>query len=148
MNRVSSAAQRFRVIGLFAFLLCLVLSFGSLIGCTVNATINDSENSSNSSQIQKNLNASSSVSYTFRSETKLNEYYQKHGIDMGYDSAEEYLAGANAVVNNPNALHKNEAEDCDDVYYLESTDEIVFVSTDGYIRTYFNPGGIDYFNRQ
>jgi pyocin large subunit-like protein len=148
MNRVSNATQRFHVIGLFTFLLCLVLSFGSLVGCTVNAAISDSENSNNSSQIQNTSNDNSSVSYTFRSETKLNEHYQKHGIDMGYDSAEEYLAGANAVVNNSNALHKNEAEDGDDVYYLESTDEIVFVSTDGYIRTYFNPGGIDYFNRQ
>ena len=31
----------------------------------------------------------------------------------------------------------------------EETNEFVVVSTDGYIRTYFNPSdGIDYFNRQ
>ena len=37
----------------------------------------------------------------------------------------------------------------DNVYYLESTNEFVIVSTDGYIRTYFKPNdGIDYFNRQ
>ena len=46
-------------------------------------------------------------------------------------------------------LHKIEAEDGDDVYYLESTNEFVIVSTDGYIRTYFKPeDGIEYYNRQ
>ena len=59
-----------------------------------------------------------------------------------------YLEAANRVINNPDALHKLEAEDQDHVYYLEETDEIVFVSQDGYIRTYFQPGGRDYFERQ
>ena len=68
---------------------------------------------------------------------------------MGYASATSYLEAANAVVNNPKALHKIEAEDGDDVYYLESTNEFVVVSTDGFIRTYFYPeDGIDYYNRQ
>ena len=44
---------------------------------------------------------------------------------------------------------KIQAEDGDDVYYVESTNEFVIVSTDGYIRTYFNPdAGITYYNRQ
>ena len=60
----------------------------------------------------------------------------------------EYLRGANRVIKDQNALHKAEAEDGDDVYYLAAANEIVFVSTDGYIRTYFKPNdGIDYFNR-
>ena len=60
-----------------------------------------------------------------------------------------YLAGANKVVSSSNVLHKTEAEDGDDVYYLEETNEFVIVSTDGYIRTYFKPeDGIDYYNRQ
>ena len=64
-------------------------------------------------------------------------------------SAEEYEAAASAVVNNPESLHKTEAEDGDDVYYLEETNEFVVVSTDGYIRTYFLPdGGKAYFDRQ
>ena len=42
-----------------------------------------------------------------------------------------------------------EKEDGDDVYYIQDTNEFVVVSTDGYIRTYFNPDdGIDYYNRQ
>lgn len=90
-----------------------------------------------------------SAAYTFRSEKLLLEHYKKHGIDMGFDSAEAYVAAANQVIANPDSLHKLEAEDGDDVYYLEATNEFVVVSTDGYIRTYFNPNdGIDYYNRQ
>lgn len=86
---------------------------------------------------------------TFRKEEYLQEHYEKHGIDMGFDSAAEYLAAANKVLENEDVLHKIEAEDGDDVYYLEATNEFVVVSTDGYIRTYFSPeDGIDYFNRQ
>lgn len=86
---------------------------------------------------------------TFRYDDYLQEHYEKHGIDMGFASPEDYLDAANTVVYNPSSLHKIEAEDGDDVYYLEITNEFVVVSTDGYIRTYFCPNdGIDYFNRQ
>ncbi|MCM1164940.1 MAG: hypothetical protein NC299_04270 [Lachnospiraceae bacterium] len=86
---------------------------------------------------------------TFRNQKLLEQHYQKHGIEMGFSSAEEYEKAAAAVVSHPEALHKIEAEDGDDVYYVESTNEFVIVSTDGYLRTYFNPDrGIDYFNRQ
>ncbi len=89
------------------------------------------------------------VDYYFRSSKLLNSHYEKHGIEMGFASAREYEKAASDVVNNPAALHKTEAEDGDDVYYVEETNEFVVVSTDGYIRTYFNPGGgIDYYNRQ
>lgn len=87
--------------------------------------------------------------YAFRNERLLNQHYEKHGIEMGFDTIEEYVAAANAVINHPDVLHKQEAEDNDDVYFLEATSEFVIVSTDGYIRTYFiASGGIDYYNRQ
>ncbi len=87
--------------------------------------------------------------YTFRSESLLQEHYRKHGVEMGFATKEEYVAAANAVISSLAALHKLEAEDGDDVYYLEATNEIVIVSTDGYIRTYFCPNeGKDYFDRQ
>ena len=90
-----------------------------------------------------------SPDYRFRSSKHLSDHYEKHGIDMGFDSAEEYERAAAAVVQNPDALHKTEAEDGDDVYYLEATNEFVIVSRDGYIRTYFKPdSGIRYYNRQ
>lgn len=87
--------------------------------------------------------------YTFRSKDQLEDHYQKHGIEMGFKSAEEYQQAANRVISNPDTLHKLEAEDGDDVYFLERTNEFVIVSKAGYIRTYFYPSdGIDYFNRQ
>lgn len=85
----------------------------------------------------------------FRKEEYLLEHFEKHGIDMGFSTAEEYLEAANRVLRNEDVLHKKEAEDGDDVYYLEATNEFVIVSPDGYIRTYFHPeDGIEYFNRQ
>ncbi len=96
---------------------------------------------------------SSYVEYHFRNEKLLNQHFEKHGGEFsdyfGYETAQEYEKGASDVINNPDALYKTEAEDGDGVYYLESTNEFVILSTDGYIRTYFLPsGGIDYFNRQ
>ena len=92
---------------------------------------------------------STDLKYKFRKPAYLTEHFEKHGAEFPYATEEEYLAGANKVIGNPNALHKLEAEDGDDVYYVESTNEFVIVSTDGYIRTYFKPNsGIDYYNRQ
>lgn len=86
---------------------------------------------------------------TFRSQKLLDQHYDKHGIEMGFDSAEEYELAAYKVTIHPDTLHKIEAEDGDNVYYREETNEFVVVSQDGYIRTYFNPSaGIDYYNRQ
>ncbi len=68
---------------------------------------------------------------------------------MGFASAAEYEKAAAAVPANPDALHKTEKEDGDDVYYIEATNEFVVVSTDGYIRTYFLPdSGKRYFDKQ
>lgn len=87
--------------------------------------------------------------YRFRSKQLLAEHYEKHGIYMKYKSPEQYLKGANRVIADEDTLHAVEAEDGDDVYYLERTNEFVVVSTDGYIRTYFCPeDGIEYFHRQ
>lgn len=93
--------------------------------------------------------AQETVDYRFRNKKLLNSHFEKHGIEMGFDTAAEYEAAASAVVNNKDALHKTEKEDGDDVYYLEDTNEFVILSKDGYIRTYFNPSdGIRYYNRQ
>lgn len=90
-----------------------------------------------------------SVPYYFRNKKLLNSHYEKHGIEMGFDSPKEYEAAASDVINNPDALHKIEKEDGDGVYYVEATNEFVILSKDGYIRTYFLPSaGIKYYNRQ
>lgn len=89
------------------------------------------------------------ITYYFRNEKLLNDHYEKHGKEMGFDSAESYEAAANEVINNPDSLHRIEEEDGDDVYYHEETNSFVIVSIYGYIRTFFYPeDGLDYFNRQ
>ena len=114
---------------------------------TTSSSATTSDNTKSTSKTDsKNTSASN---LTFRNENLLNSHYEKHGKDMGFSSAKEYEKAAAAVVANSSALHKKEAEDGDDVYYIESTNEFVIVSTDGYIRTYFNPDtGIAYYNRQ
>lgn len=85
----------------------------------------------------------------FRNEERLNEHYEKHGIEMGFATPAEYESAAAAVVSSPDALHKLEKEDGDDVYYIERTNEFVIVSTDGYIRTYYYPtNGKEYFDNR
>lgn len=87
--------------------------------------------------------------YNFRRAEYLQEHFEKHGAEFGYATAEEYLAGANRVIASADVLHKLEAEDGDDVYYLEATNEFVIVSTDGFLRTYFKPeDGKTYYDRQ
>lgn len=87
--------------------------------------------------------------YHFRNRDLLESHYEKHGKKMGFSSSKEYEMSASDVVNNPESLHKTEKEDGDDVYYKENTNEFVVVSTNGYIRTYFNPdSGKTYFDRQ
>lgn len=89
------------------------------------------------------------VDYHFRNDNLLSDHYKKHGIEMGFNSKEDYEKAASAVINNPNALHKIEKEDGDDVYYVEDSNEFVIVSTDGYIRTYFLPdSGKKYYDKQ
>ncbi len=109
-------------------------------------SITQAESEADPATEQKNV---SQTSYTFRNQELLEEHYQKHGREMGFDSASEYEKAASAVVTDSRSLHKLEAEDGDDVYYLEASNEFVIVSKDGYIRTYFYPGdGKEYFDRQ
>lgn len=89
------------------------------------------------------------TNYWFRTKKLRDSHFEKHGIEMGFATPEEYIEAANKVICNPNALHKLEAEDNDHVYFIEETNEFVVLSQDGYLRTYYIAnGGIDYFNRQ
>lgn len=95
------------------------------------------------------IEQSQSVVYNFRNQEYLTDHFDKHKSEFDYANTEEYLQGANRVIMAKDALHKLEAEDGDDIYYLKDSNELVVVSTDGYIRTYFKPSdGMDYFNRQ
>ncbi|MBR6005157.1 MAG: hypothetical protein IK063_02900, partial [Clostridia bacterium] len=66
-----------------------------------------------------------------------------------FSSKEAYEAAASAVITNPRAVSKMESDDNDGdtVYFIKQTGEIVFLSYDGYIRTYFIATE-DYYNRQ
>lgn len=74
----------------------------------------------------------------FRNDNLWEEHFLKHGGEFGYTTKEDYLEGANEVVTSASSKHKQEAEDGDDIYYDAENNEIVFVSKDGYIRTYLS----------
>lgn len=89
------------------------------------------------------------IVYEFRKYKYLKEHFEKHGAEFDYTTVDEYLEGANRVIASEDALTKEEADDGDKIFYLVDTNEIVFLSKDGYIRSYFRPSaGIDYYNRQ
>lgn len=143
------------VLALFMTIAVFIAGLAGLSGCgTASDTDKQQTFTQNTVQSAESIDNTDKASdtnktYTFRNQKLLNSHYEKHGKDMGFSSAKEYEKAASAVVTNPDALHKTEAEDGDDVYYVESTNEFVIVSTDGYIRTYFNPdAGIAYYNRQ
>ena len=118
---------------------------------TVESEQQSEDNSDDFSEaIESKDNADESApALRFRNRKLLMQHFEKHGRDMGFSSASEYEKAAAAAAANPNALHKIESDDGDDVYYVEATNEFVIVSTDGYIRTYFLPdSGIKYFRKQ
>ncbi len=86
---------------------------------------------------------------TFRTPEKLIKHFEEHKKATKCDTAEEYLIKANAVIQNPKVKVKVETDegDNDKVYYLSQTGEIVFVSEDGFIRTYYIADD-EYFERQ
>ena len=135
-----------------SFLLVMLMAVG-MTACGTNEPVGDAEDTPSSAVVAEtegsDTSAVESVEYTFRNDGLLQQHYKKHGIEMGFDSAEDYEKAAGEVIQNPEALHKTEAEDGDDVYYVEATNEFVVLSSDGYIRTYFLPdAGIAYFERQ
>ncbi len=114
---------------------------------------NDSSYSSSSGSGSSQASSSGSSSqkqyfsgYTFRSSNLLTSHFQKHGSEVGASNETQYVQMANNVINTADR-HKYEKEDGDDVYFKSSTGEIVFVSTDGYIRTYFIASQ-SYYDRQ
>lgn len=128
---------------IYGILVLAIALAGVLFGCQAVNTGAPAPQEAASRQEQ----TEQASSLAFRNGDRLESHYLKHGIDMGYDSAEDYQAGANAVISNPDVLHKTQAEDGDDVYFLKKTGEFVVVSQQGYIRTYFIADE-DYYDRQ
>ncbi len=89
------------------------------------------------------------IEYFFRDGEKLQEHFEEHGEETNCKTLDEYLIKANKVIDDSKAKIKVETDqnDNDKVYYLSETGEIVFVSIDGVIRTYFIADD-EYFERQ
>ncbi len=137
-NRKSQNKKNNSFFYMIALIVVLVIGLGVLFSS------GDSSNDKSSDSINNQQ-----YSYNFSSQEALNSHFQKHGHEFGYTTVEQYLQGAIRVIENPSSLKKTEAEDGDYVYYLQSTNEIVFVSSGGVIKTYFKPTDeIAYFNRQ
>lgn len=88
--------------------------------------------------------------YQFRNQYLLESHYEKHKDEFGDITMDEYLDGANDLINqvSDSVLSKLE-DDGDYLFYNTDTMEFGVLSSDGYIRTYFIPeDGIKYFNRK
>ena len=121
------------VLAIFLTIAVFIAGLAGLSGCgTASDTDKQQTFTQNTVQSAESIDNTDKASdtnktYTFRNQKLLNSHYEKHGKDMGFSSAKEYEKAASAVVTNPEALHKTEAEDGDDVYYVESTNEFVIV---------------------
>ena len=132
-----------------------MLSFGTTVGLTAIAALPLVITTSTSGAISyyAHLNTSGSGSESgsnFRNQDLLDFHYDKHGSEFGNISKEQYLQGANELINSTSddILTKTRANG-DIIYYNPRTNEFAVRSADGYIRTYFKPSdGLDYFNRQ
>lgn len=138
-------SPRNRPIKLAALLLALVLCLAA--GGFAAFEPLPQETTSPATTVDTVASNSDSPALSFKNASKLQDHFEKHGWETNSETADEYLAGANAVIANPASLHKIQAADGDDAYFLESTGEFVVVSQAGYIRTYFITDR-DYFDRQ
>ena len=130
------------IVAAFVFVATIVLVFGNVGKKSEPTPLPSSEPTSV-------VTANPADTFSFKNEKALKEHFEKHGRDMGFTTAEEYVEAANEVIKNPDSLCKLEEEDRDFVYYLESKNYIVFLSQKGVIRSFFSPSdGISYFNRQ
>lgn len=103
--------------------------------------------SGNAGQSGSESTAPTAGSYTFRTQELFDQHYQKHGAEFGNVTQSEYLALANALISNPDALTKT--DDGDTLYYDKAKNEFAVLSGDGFIRTFFKPDdGMDYWDRQ
>lgn len=157
-NKNDNSTSKFGFYGLLVLILIVAVFFGRrvLLGTGDENSKNQSGTQAVSTvqtvsldEADSDENLASTVDYFFKNDELRAEHFEKHGGDFNYANASEYEAGASKVVNSPEALHKLESEDGDDVYYIESTNEFVIVSKAGYIRTYFKPSrGLEYYEEQ
>ena len=96
---------------------------------------------------ERRASGTDTEAYTFSGIDIRDELYESFGTDMGYSSAEQYEHGASSVVSDPDAIMKIKRETADRLYYVEATNELVVLSYDGFIKSYYCPEeGKEYFD--
>lgn len=91
-----------------------------------------------SGDVAVTMSGISSRTYIFRNFDLLAQNFEQYGKAMGYTSAEKYLEAANAVIANPESVHRTEGGE--DWYENQKTSEKVIVAADGYIRIFSRIG--------
>ena len=84
--------------------------------------------------------------YAFRSPERLKAHYKKHKKETGALTKRHYVKKANRVVHSVFAEKKRDKTTGDTIYFLPKTGELVRLSAQKYIRTYYIATQ-DYFNR-
>jgi RHS repeat-associated protein len=75
---------------------------------------------------------------TFATEEQLAQHFTSHGPEFGYLSEQEYLAGANQLIRNPDVA-KFIRPNGDILYYHIQTNQFAAQTAGGVLRTYFRP---------
>ena len=90
------------------------------------------------------------TSLSFKTQKLLDSHFIKHGAEFGNITKEQYIQGANNLINSSgeNILTKIRTNG-DTIFYNVDTNEFAVKSAEGFIRTYFKPiDGLDYFIKQ
>ncbi len=93
------------------------------------------------------LKVQNAFQYKFKSTEELKAHFIKHGRECNCKTPKKYLEIANKIIKSKKSLKKNEKDDNDTVFYNKKLGGIVFISQNGYIRTFYLCD-FDYFKRQ
>lgn len=85
--------------------------------------------------------------YSFKNNEELKEHFIKHGRECNCKTPKKYLKIANKIIKSKKSLKKSEKEDGDLVFYNNKTRGIVFLSSKGFVRSFYI-ADLDYFKRQ
>jgi pyocin large subunit-like protein len=81
---------------------------------------------------------------TFATEELLESHFVDHGPEFGYLSKEEYLAGANRLIRNPDVATFIRTGG-DTLYYHIQTNQFAVKTAEGILRTYLRPTRLEGF---
>ena len=86
------------------------------------------------------------IERNFASEELLASHFADHGVELGLETAEDYLAAANQFFEGGEGVEVFEFTNGDVGFYNEATNEFGVLTENGVIKTYYMPeGGIEYW---